>query len=384
MLRLWFDGYVLSDVMNALQPTLNGPNPVLIFSSSGFRLYGTDREKLTIVNAIINARKDIKSSDPDSGYNDREITMRLNMNRLAAICRANCGFLICIEVNQGENIISIKPHAGVPPATLKYLEHPDSDICRPQVKKLHYHATVKLPSDMFTRIIGEICCTYGHRKITRFVDPRLGALSVPDPEPSSLADDEFRISVTNEGIKFSIQGYFVFVKRDEAVSFKIKQPVSLTLKADLVERLIYASIKSDSVTMRLYPEYPLRFRFRINNGQMYIYTGKGHIVGTREFTLGHQKMIMQAIRYDGDRIKNPEAEKDVVRFDVAVIPDSAIENSRGWLRSKPTFRKKEDTRPERKRKKKRSSFHISFGRLRRFRYRRNGRSDSRPEMDVSE
>ncbi|CAH9091122.1 unnamed protein product [Cuscuta epithymum] len=383
MLRLWFDGHVLRAVMNAVQPTLDGPNPVLTFSSSGFRLYGTDREKLTTVNAIINARKDIKSSDPDTGYNDREITMRLNMNRLAAICMANCCFLICIEVNQGENIISIKRDSDAP-ATLKYLEHPDSDICRPQVQKLHYHATVKLPSSMFTRIIGEICCTYGHRKITRYVDPRLGALSVPDPEPSSLADDEFRISVTNEGIKFSIRGYFVFVRRDEALSFKIKQPVSLTLKADLVERLIYASIKSDSVTMRLYPDYPLRFRFRIDNAHLYIYTGKGHIVGTSEFTFGHEKMTIEAICYDGDRIKNPEAEKDVVRFDVAVIPDSAIENSRGWLRSKPTFRKKEDTRPERKREKKRSSFRISFDRLRRFRDRRNRRSDSRPEMDVSE
>ncbi|CAH9101224.1 unnamed protein product [Cuscuta europaea] len=191
--------------------------------------------------------------------------------------------------------------------------------------ELDYHATVKLPSTMFTRIIGEICCTGGCGKIARNVDPRLGesgALSVPDPEPSSLADDELMISVTNEGIKFSIRGYFVFVKRDEALSFKIKQPVSLTLEADLVERLIYASIQSESVTMRLYPEFPLRFQFRIDNGQMYIDSGNARIVGTRECTFGHQKYTVQAICDDGPSIKNPEAKKDVVCFDVAVIPDS--------------------------------------------------------------
>ncbi|CAH9101232.1 unnamed protein product [Cuscuta europaea] len=192
--------------------------------------------------------------------------------------------------------------------------------------ELDYHATVKLPSTMFTRIIGEICCTGGCGKIARNVDPRLGesgALSVPDPEPSSLADDDFMISVTNEGIKFSIRGYFVFVKRDEALSFKIKQSVSLTLEADLVEMLIYASIQSVSATMRLYPEFPLRFEFRIDNGQiMYINTGNAHIVDTRECTFGHRKFTVQAICYDGPSIKNPEAKKDVMCFDVAVIPVS--------------------------------------------------------------
>ncbi|CAH9131464.1 unnamed protein product [Cuscuta epithymum] len=147
---------------------------------------------------------------------------------------------------------------------------------------------------MFTMIIGELCFTDERGNTARCVDDRMGPISVPDPEASRLADDEIVISVTNEGIKFSIRGYSVFLERDRAMSFKFQHPVSLKFEAGLLELLIDASLWSLSVTMRFYPDSPLRLQFNIANGQ----------------------------KYSGSGTRDSQVKKHVMCFDVAVIRDS--------------------------------------------------------------
>ncbi|CAH9131463.1 unnamed protein product [Cuscuta epithymum] len=278
--------------MKSVRPILEDGNHVLVFSASGVLLNGADSEEVIVVNADIKAWIEIKS---DTGYNDGKITMRLDLNRMDAICLACAGCVICIEIDQEKKTISFKKDLDAPPFTLTYLELPDLKAPPPLLQlPEHSHATVKLPSEMFTMIIGELCFTDERGNTARCVDDRMGPISVPDPEASRLADDEIVISVTNEGIKFSIRGYSVFLERDRAMSFKFQHPVSLKFEAGLLELLIDASLWSLSVTMRFYPDSPLRLQFNIANGQ----------------------------KYSGSGTRDSQVKKHVMCFDVAVIRDS--------------------------------------------------------------
>ncbi|CAH9131465.1 unnamed protein product [Cuscuta epithymum] len=219
--------------------------------------------------------------------------MRLDLNRMDAICLALAGYVICIEIDPEKKTISFKKDLDARPFTLTYL---DLKVLPPlrQVAEVNYYATVKLPTGLFSRIIGELCYTDECGNTTRCVDDRMGPISVPDPESSRLEDDEIVISVTDDGIKFSIRGYSVFLERDRAMSFKFQHPVSLKFEADLLELLLYASLWSFSVTMRFYPDSPLRFQFNILNGQ----------------------------RYSGSGTRDQQVKKHVICFDVGVIRDS--------------------------------------------------------------
>ncbi|CAH9101315.1 unnamed protein product [Cuscuta europaea] len=293
MLRLRVSGSELNTVMKAVRPILEDGNHVLVFSASGVLMNGADSAEVIVVNADIKAWIEIKS---DTGYNDRKITMRLDLNRMDAICGACAGCVICIEIDQEKKTISFKKDLDAPPFTLTYLELPDLMAPPPllQVAEEDYHATVKLPSLLFTRIIGELCYTDERGNTALYVDARMGPISVPDPEASRLEDDEIVISVTDKGIKFSIRGYSVFLKRNSAMSFRFQHPVSLKFEAVLLELLIDASLWSESVTMWFYPDSPLRFQFNIVNGQ----------------------------RYSRSGTRDPQVKEHVICFDVEEIRDS--------------------------------------------------------------
>jgi len=213
-------------------------------NGSGLALQAMDSSHVSLVSMLLRA-------DGFVHYRcDRSRTLGLNLTSMAKI----------LKCAQNDDILTLKANDTGDVVTFMFESQDQTKISEFELKLLNiesdvlgipdqeYKAIVKMPSAEFQRICRDL----------------------------TILGDTVVISVTKEGIKFSVSGEVgngnIFIrpssevdKKDEAITIELQEPVQLTFALKYLNFFTKATSLSNTVCLSLSKEVPLVVEYRIED-----------------------------------------------------------------------------------------------------------------------